>query len=228
MATTDGLFRTTGGFRMKPVFGYIRVSTPRQGRSGLGLEAQQEAIARFIDAEGYRLIQTFEEVKTAKDADPLDRRPQLLAAIKAAKKIKAPIIVAKLDRLSRNVHFISGLMEHKTPFIVTALGAGADPFMLHIYAAVAEQERRAISERTRDALQAAKARGVRLGGMTAGSIRNRNEAMERAQALGPLLAGLEGQSAREIARQLNVRGIPALNGGPWYAATVIRVLKRLS
>ena len=103
-------------------------------------------------------------------ADALDRRQQLAAALKAAKRPKTPIIVAKLDRLSRNIHFISGLMDHKTPFIVTELGRNVDPFMLHIPAAVAEQERRRISERTKDALAAKKAQGVSLGA-NAGTMR---------------------------------------------------------
>ncbi len=115
---------------MKTAVAYTRVSTARQGRSGLGLEAQQAALARFAEAEGYWLIETFQEVETGKGADALDRRPQLAAALKVARKHKSPIIVAKLDRLSRDVHFISGLMSHKTPFIVAELGADADPFML--------------------------------------------------------------------------------------------------
>jgi DNA invertase Pin-like site-specific DNA recombinase len=212
---------------MKPAIAYIRVSTVRQGRSGLGLEAQQTALANFAKAEGYTLIETFQEIETGKGADALDRRPQLSAAIKTAKKVKAPILVAKLDRLSRDVHFISGLMTHKIPFIVTALGAGADPFMLHIYAAVAEQERRAISQRTKEALAAAKSRGVKLGGLNAKGIKNRDAAKERAQALLPILAELNGMSARAIAAQLNLRSIPTPNGGPWYAVTVIRVQRRL-
>src|SRR5260221_8442731 len=109
---------------------YIRVSTARQGKSGLGLEAQQAALARFAEAEGFDLIQTFEEVETGKGADALDRRPQLAAALKLAKSRKAPIVVAKLDRLSRDVHFISGLMTLRTPFIVTELGTDTDPFLL--------------------------------------------------------------------------------------------------
>ena len=212
---------------MKPAIAYIRVSTVRQGRSGLGLEAQQTALANFAKAEGYTLIETFQEIETGKGADALDRRPQLSAAIKTAKKVKAPILVAKLDRLSRDVHFISGLMTHKIPFIVTALGAGADPFMLHIYAAVAEQERRAISQRTKEALAAAKSRGVKLGGLNAKGIKNRDAAKERAQALLPILGELNGMSARAIAAQLNLRSIPTPNGGPWYAVTVIRVQRRL-
>jgi DNA invertase Pin-like site-specific DNA recombinase len=203
---------------MKPAVAYIRVSTRKQS---LGLEAQQAALARFAEAEGYRLIETFQDMETGKGADALDRRPQLAASLNAAKQIKAPIIVAKLDRLSRDVHFISGLMVHKIPFIVAELGADADPFMLHLYAALAEKERRLISQRTKDALAAAKVRGVKLGGLNAGGIKNRTEALGRAQALRPILAELDGMSARAIAAQLNVRKVPAPNGGPWYAVTVI-------
>jgi DNA invertase Pin-like site-specific DNA recombinase len=212
---------------MKTAIGYIRVSSARQGKSGLGLEAQQAALTRFAEAEGYNLIQTFEEIETGKGADALERRPQLSAALKAAKQRKAPIIVAKLDRLSRDVHFISGLMTHKTPFIVAELGADADPFMLHLYAALAEKERRLISQRTKDALAAKKAQGVKLGGLNAGGIKNRTDAQERAETLRPVLAKLAGMSARAIAAQLNVRSVRTPNGGPWYAATVIRVQNRL-
>ena len=119
---------------MKTAIAYTRVSTKKQGESGLGLEAQQEALRRFAEAEGFRLIETFSEVETGKGADALDKRPQLAAAIAKAKEHAAPVIVAKLDRLSRDVHFISGLMAQKVPFIVTTLGANVDPFMLHIYA----------------------------------------------------------------------------------------------
>src|SRR5450755_4463406 len=145
---------------MKLAIAYVRVSTRKQS---LGLEAQQAALARFAEAEGYRLIETFQDMETGKGADALDRRPQLAASLNAAKQIKAPIIVAKLDRLSRDVHFISGLMVHKIPFIVAELGADADPFMLHLYAALAEKERRLISQRTKAALVAKKATGARLG-----------------------------------------------------------------
>ena len=170
---------------MKTAIAYIRVSTQGQGRSGLGLEAQQAALARFAEAENYKLVETFTEIETGKGADALDKRPQLAAALKLAKQHKAPIIVAKLDRLSRNVHFISGLMDHRTPFIVAELGADADPFMLHLYAALAEKERRMISQRTRDALAAKKAQGVKLGGLNAKGIANRDEAKARAEALRP-------------------------------------------
>ena len=208
---------------VKSAIAYIRVSTQRQGKSGLGLEAQQAALARFAETEGYSLIETFQEVETAKGDDALERRPQLAAAIKAARKIRAPIVVAKLCRLSRDVHFVSGLMAHKVPFIVTELGADADPFMLHIYAALAEKERRMISQRTREALQAAKAKGKKLGGTTAKSIANQ----ERAEALRPVFAGLAGMSHRKMAVELNAMGVPTPAGGQWHAVTVKRVLERL-
>jgi DNA invertase Pin-like site-specific DNA recombinase len=210
-----------------PAIAYIRVSTAQQGKSGLGLEAQQAALARFAEAEGYSFLQTFKEVETGKGADALDRRPQLTAALKAAKQHKAPIIVAKLDRLSRDVHFISGLMTHRTPFIVAELGADADPFMLHLYAALAEKERAMISRRTKDALAAKKAQGVKLGGLNAGGIQKRDEARQRAEALRPLFAELAGMSAREMARILNARNVGTPAGGQWHAVTVKRVLSRL-
>jgi DNA invertase Pin-like site-specific DNA recombinase len=213
---------------VKPAIAYTRVSTASQGRSGLGLEAQQAALARFADAENYVLAHTFTEVETGKGADALDRRPQLAAALAAARKLKAPIIVAKLDRLSRDVHFISGLMTHRTPFIVAELGADADPFMLHLYAALAEKERRLISQRTKDALAAKRAQGVKLGGLNAKGIANRDEAKARAEALRPILAELNGLSARAIAVELNKRNVPTPNGGPWHSMTVIRVQRRLA
>jgi len=213
---------------MKNAIAYTRVSTAKQGRSGLGLEAQLSALARFAEAEGYSLVETFSEVETGKGADALERRPQLAAALKAARRQKAPIVVAKLDRLSRDVHFISGLMTHKTPFIVAELGADADPFMLHVYAALAEKERAMISRRTKDALAAKKAQGVKLGGLNAKGIENRDAAVERAEQLRPVFKELKDLSARKIAAALNERKIPTPAGGEWHAATVIRVQKRLS
>jgi DNA invertase Pin-like site-specific DNA recombinase len=212
---------------MKTAVAYVRVSTAQQGRSGLGLEAQLAALERFALAEGYSLIETFQEVETGKGADALDRRPQLAAALKVARQHKAPIIVAKLDRLSRDVHFISGLMSHKTPFIVAELGADADPFMLHLYAAIAEKERRVISQRTRDALAAKKAQGIKLGGLRQKGREMRQDALERAEALRPLLTELTGQSDRAIAAALNERGIETPAGGKWHGVTVERVQRRL-
>jgi DNA invertase Pin-like site-specific DNA recombinase len=152
----------------KPLVAYYRVSTRKQGRSGLGLEAQRAAVARFAEQEGLEVVAEHTEVETGKGADALDRRPKLAAALKAARRRHASICVAKLDRLSRDVAFISGLMAQRVPFVVADLGPSADPFLLHIYAALAEQERRMISERTRAGLAAAKERGVKLGSRTAG------------------------------------------------------------
>jgi DNA invertase Pin-like site-specific DNA recombinase len=145
------------------VITYLRVSTSQQGRSGLGLEAQRQALRQFAKAEGLELVREFVEVETGKGSDALDRRPQLKAALAAAKRLKCHVAVAKLDRLSRDVHFISGLMAHRVPFVVAELGADVDPFVLHLFAALAEKERSLISTRTRQALAAAQARGVTLG-----------------------------------------------------------------
>jgi DNA invertase Pin-like site-specific DNA recombinase len=147
----------------RSIVAYLRVSTGKQGKSGLGIEAQREAIARFAQAEG--LVVAFEhvEVETGKGADALDLRPQLRLALDKARKLKCPIVVAKLDRLSRDVAFIAGLMSQRIPFVVAELGPDIDPFILHIYAALAQKERAMISARTKEALAQAKARGVRLG-----------------------------------------------------------------
>jgi DNA invertase Pin-like site-specific DNA recombinase len=211
---------------MKTAISYIRVSTASQGRSGLGFEAQQAALARFAEAEGFELAETFTEAESGKGADALDRRPQLNAALAAARKLKAPIVVAKLDRLSRDVHFISGLMTHRTPFIVAELGADADPFMLHLYAALAEKERLLISQRTKDALAAKKAQGVKLGGLNAKGVQNREDAKARAEALRPIFVELAGKSARAIAAELNTRGVETPSGGKWHSETVLRVQRR--
>jgi len=114
----------------KPAIAYIRVSTARQGRSGLGLEAQCAAIARFCEAEGFEIVREHIEVETGKGADALDRRPELAAALAEARRRKCPVLVAKLDRLSRDVAFIAGLMAQRVPFIVAELGPDADPFTL--------------------------------------------------------------------------------------------------
>jgi DNA invertase Pin-like site-specific DNA recombinase len=211
----------------KTVVSYLRVSTGVQGRSGLGLEAQREAIARFAKDQNYTVTAEYVEVESGKGADALERRPKLAAAIKAARKIKGPVVVAKLDRLSRDVNFISGLMTHKVPFITVELGADTDPFLLHLFAALAERERRIIGERTRLALQAAKARGVKLGGTNAQSIANRDQARQRAEKLRPVLAELADMSANKAAAELNRRGIATPKGAQWHALTVMRMRQRL-
>src|SRR3954467_10865924 len=158
---------------MRPAFAYFRVSSEQQGRSGLGLEAQRQAVERFAAEHGFTIVDTFAEVETGKGSDALDRRPRLAAALKCAKAERCPVLVAKLDRLSRDVAFVSGLMAQRVPFVVAELGVDADPFMLHLYAALAEKERALISARTRDALKAAKARGVVLGNPKLDDVRER-------------------------------------------------------
>ena len=118
---------------------------------------------RFAAAEGFELGRVCVEVETGKGSDAIDRRPQLAAALKEARRQRCSIAVAKLDRLSRDVHFISGLMVHRVPFLVADLGPDVDPFILHLFAALAQKERALISKRTTEALAAAKARGVALG-----------------------------------------------------------------
>src|SRR4051812_15756476 len=134
---------------MERAVAYYRVSTRQQQRSGLGIEAQRAAVERFAEAEGLTLITEFVEAETGKGADALDRRPQLAAALAAAKTAKCCVLVSKLDRLSRDVAFVAGLMAQRVPFIVAELGRDADPFMLHLYAALAAQARRPISARTK-------------------------------------------------------------------------------
>jgi DNA invertase Pin-like site-specific DNA recombinase len=220
---------------MQPAVAYVRVSRPRQGRSGLGLEAQRAAVEQFAQTYGYRVEDIFSEVETGKGADALDRRPQLAAAIKRARQLgnggvkkAAPVIVAKLDRLSRDVHFISGLMTHRVPFIVTELGPDVDPFMLHIHAAVAEKERSLIARRTREALAAAKARGMKLGDPEIGE-RKRVEADAYAETLREAVTPLAqaGLTTRAIAKELNDQGLKPPRGGVWQAPQIMRLLARL-
>jgi DNA invertase Pin-like site-specific DNA recombinase len=212
---------------MPSLIGYYRVSTQKQGRSGLGLEAQRKAIAAFAAAEGFEVTAEFTEVETGKGADALARRPQLKAALKAAKAGKCHVAVAKLDRLSRDVAFIAGLMAQRVPFIVTALGRDVDPFTLHIYAALAEQERRMISQRTAAGLQAAKERGVKLGNQKQAET-NKAAAAARDAAIRPILREYEGSSSRVIARVLTDRKIATPSGGRvWNPMTVLRAKRRL-
>ena len=204
---------------------YYRVSTAKQGRSGLGLDAQRAACEAFAAAQGLKILGEQIEVETGKGADALDRRPKLSAALAQAKKTGAAVLVAKLDRLSRNVHFISGLMQERVPFVVAELPS-ADPFLLHIYAALAEQERALISKRTKDALRAAKKRGVVLGNAKLATDQ-RNAAVAAAEALQPVLVELAGQSTRDIAAELTKRKLRTVRGGAWTGMAVLRMQRRL-
>jgi len=221
---------------MRTVIAYLRVSTGRQGKSGLGIEAQREAIARFVEAEGLELIGEHVEVETGKGSDALDRRPVLRDALALARKAKAAVVVAKLDRLSRDVAFIANLMAQRVPFIVTELGTDADPFMLHIYAALAQKERAMIAERTRAALAQKKAQGARLGNRTnlaeaqaMGAAATKVVADAFAANVLPVVRDLQAAgltATRAIAEALNARGIRTARGGQWHHSTVRNLLAR--
>ena len=154
------------------------------------------------------------------------RRPQLAAALSDAKHRKCPIVAAKLDRLSRDVAFISGWMARRVPFIVAELGPDVDQFMLHIYAALAEKERRNISIRTKQALAAAKARGVRLGNVEQAK-ENKREADRYAKTLRPILIELRHLPVEKIADELTKQKVATPRGGRWHGRTVARLLDRL-
>jgi DNA invertase Pin-like site-specific DNA recombinase len=175
------------------------------------------------------------EVETGKGADALDRRPQLTAALAHARKQRCSVAVAKLDRLSRDVHFISGLMAHRVPFLVAELGPDVDPFVLHLHAALAEKERALIAKRTKDALAAAKARGVTLGGPNLPEAREIAQARIKAHAdqhaanVLPIIREAQRHGAstlRDIADALNARGVSTARGGRWYATTVKNLMER--
>ena len=219
---------------MKPIVAYIRVSTSQQGRSGLGIEAQRDALARFAKEAGYEIAAEFVEIETGKGSDALDRRAQLAAALGKARALRCPV-AAKLDRLSRDVHFISGLMAHRVAFVVAELGPDVDPFVLHLYAALAEKERALISGRTKSALAAAKAKGVKLGNPRLEVARGQAVAAIKAEAdraagnVLPIIAEIRKSGAttlRAIAEALNARGVPTPRGGRWHAMSVRNALAR--
>ncbi len=221
---------------MKFAIAYLRVSTVAQGKSGLGLDAQRGAIERFAGTESIVITDWFEEVETGKGSDALDRRPVLTDALRKARKSKVPVVVAKLDRLSRDVAFVAGLMAQRVPFIVAELGTDADPFMLHIYAALAEKERALISKRTREALQIKKNAGSILGNRTnlaeaqkKGAAQNAAGANAFSANVLPVLQQLRNQGVitlRALADSLNQRGVRTARGGEWAAMTVKRLLDR--
>src|SRR5690242_17703417 len=212
---------------------YYRVSTRQQQRSGLGIEAQRAAVERFAEAEDIRIISEFVEAETGKGADALERRPQLAAALAAAKAGKCCVLVSKLDRLSRDVAFVAGLMAQRVPFIVAELGRDADPFMLHLYAALAEKERRLISERTKAALAIRKASGAKLGNLSnireagdAGRTTLIEAADEHARTLLPLLRTLRAEGTitiGAITRSLNDRKVPTARGSRWHVSSVVNL-----
>src|SRR5690349_6616518 len=215
---------------------YYRVSTRQQQRSGLGIEAQRAAVERFAEAEHIQIIAEFVEAETGKGSDALDRRPQLAAALAAAKTARCCVLVSRLDRLSRDVAFFAGLMAQRVPFMVAELGRDADPFMLHLYAALAEKERRLISERTKAALAAKKAAGASLGNprniAQAGELGRGVQAAaadEFVTGLVPIIQAIRSTGAtslRAMTDALNQRGIRSPRGGRWHVSSVLNLLAR--
>lgn len=206
---------------------YYRVSTVRQGQSGLGLEAQRAATATFISSTDAELVAEFTEVESGKRAN----RPELAEAVKVCRNGGAILLIAKLDRLARNVHFISGLLESGVKFTAIDM-PNADRFMLHVYAAMAEEEARRISERTTAALAAAKARGVRLGANGAAlAARHKADANKRVKAIECCLRQLiqvERLTFRRAADRMNTMQVPTAEGKFWHSTSVFRAWKRIN
>jgi len=209
---------------------YYRVSTDQQGASGLGLEAQRSAVKTYLDGGPWRLVAQHTEVESGKRAD----RPELAKALAACRKHKAKLIIAKLDRLSRNLAFIATLMDSGVEFVAVD-NPHANKLTIHILAAVAQHEREAISERTKAALAAAKARGKKLGGPRLAQARKRSLAARSAAAdafaanVRPIIEQIQASgisSLRGVAQALNARGVRTARGSDWTAVQVSNVLKR--
>lgn len=211
---------------------YRRVSTEEQGQSGLGLEAQSRDIEAFLSthAGAHEVAGEFLDVLSGKD----NNRPELMKAMDLCRKTGAELLVSKLDRLSRRMSFVAALLEDRKVNLRVATMPGADTFQLHIYAALAEQERKQIGARTKAALAAAKARGVKLGGLRDATGR-RNAAIQReaaafAEKIRPIVQPLRsnGATLAEIAGALDQAGITTARGGVWTPTQVKRVLERLA
>lgn len=220
--------------KVQPFVTYYRVSTQAQGRSGLGLEAQRVAVEHYLRSRDGIVVGEFTEVETAKGANALERRPELRAALDLCRKRSAVLVIAKLDRLARNVHFVTGLIESGVDFMAADM-PHATKVMIQIHAVMAENERDQISARTKAALAAAKARGVKLGLTGPVNLRPNLKARRLAAAafagrLKPLFEGfgLRRLSQRQMVAELNALGIRAPRGGGWQLKQVQRIIGRFS
>ncbi|HUD10991.1 MAG TPA: recombinase family protein [Candidatus Saccharimonadia bacterium] len=208
------------GADLNKYIAYYRVSTDKQGLSGLGMDAQRQAVASYMAGQG-ELASEFVEVESGRK----DNRPQLLAAIAECRKQRAVLLIAKLDRLARNVHFISGLMNSDVEFVAVDMPS-ANRLTIHILAAVAEHEREMISQRTKAALAAAKARGTKLGNPRAAEAAAKARAAKPHHVVAPEVLKLmtdwrnQGKGLREITRELNRLNISTPQGKQWYPCTV--------
>ena len=208
---------------------YYRVSTDRQGRSGLGLEAQRSAVEHYLNGGDWQLVAEYTEVESGKS---IKNRPQLQAALQHCRKAHATLVIAKLDRLGRNVAFIASLMDSKVDFVAVD-NPHANRLMLHMLAAFAEHEREQISQRTKAALAAVKARGVQLGNpnLEEWNSEQQAEAEAYAASLAPLIGEFEAEGVttlRAIRDALNARQVPTASGrGRWHTPTVRKLLKRI-
>jgi DNA invertase Pin-like site-specific DNA recombinase len=226
----DAIVGTNGKF-----VAYYRVSTQKQGRSGLGLEAQRHAVAEFLDGGDWKIVGEFTEVESGKKSD----RPELARALAMCRLHGATLVIAKLDRLSRNAHFLFGLEKAGVDFVAADM-PNANRLTVHIMAVVAEDEAERISKRTKDALAAAKKRGKKLGGfrgfmptarmrkLSAEAREERTEA--RVADLAPIIKELQAAgktSLRAIAAGLNELGIPTARGAEWSSVQVMRIMERL-
>ncbi len=209
---------------------YYRVSTQRQGVSGLGLDAQRATVEQYLAGSSRTSAGEFIEVETGKGANALDKRPQLRLALETCRKTGATLLIAKLDRLARNVHFVSGLMESRVKFVACDMPEAND-LTIHLMAAFAEYEAKRISERTKEALAAAKARGVVLGATGPANLRRCNDQRQQKaedfrQRIRPVLEGMvaQGLSRRAIVARLNELGIKTACGSMWSLAQVQRLI----
>ncbi len=226
---------------MDKYIAYYRVSTQKQGASGLGLDAQKDAVARFLNNGSWELVGEFIEMETGKGADALSKRPQLSAALDACRKFGAKLLIAKLDRLARNVHFITGLMEasrgngrNAVKFVACDM-PDANDLTIHLMAAFAEHEAKRISERTKDALAMAKRRGVLLGvagssNLKANVERRQTDANKFAENLRGQIEGftLRKLTQREMVAELNRLGIRTARGCEWSLVQLQRTIMRLA
>jgi DNA invertase Pin-like site-specific DNA recombinase len=219
---------------MNEAIGYIRVSTQEQGRSGLGLEAQEASIRKFCEIEGLTIVDWFRDVQSGAGTESDNFRPGLSSALASAKAKKCPVVVAKLDRLSRSVHYISKLINDEVSFLVCDLGRQNGPMVTYMFAILSEQERTFISERTRAALAAKRARGEPLGNPNLAAVRmlahqrNRDKANEFALRILPTIRAYKGQgfSNRKIAAEMNLLGVATQRKGRWSATHIARLLDR--